>query len=151
MYYFAYGSNMSLNRLKERDVRYIDKFLGHLQNYELIFNKVSSKRPSYGFANVIPNKGSTVEGIIFKMEDGEISKLDKFEKYPRDYRRETSSVFSPKYNKYFKCVIYVAQPMYIKEDLIIPLNYIQYIVEGARNNVSWSYYEKLLEYKKEAK
>ena len=47
MLYFAYGSNMNLNRLKTRVNSYEVKGFAILNNYELIFNKISKKIQRY--------------------------------------------------------------------------------------------------------
>jgi len=91
--YFAYGSNMNEQRLRQRIG---DNFIiiggGYLEGYELVFNKKSSQYPNNGVANIVKNKYKTVHGIIYKLIGSEddvynsILKLDHAE--GKNYLRE---------------------------------------------------------------
>lgn len=85
--YFAYGSNMSPSRLIERDVKYQNRQKGVLRGYRFIINKKSYKNPSIGFANIIEDEHSIVEGVLYDVENSEIEKLDIFEGFPKHYNR----------------------------------------------------------------
>jgi gamma-glutamylcyclotransferase len=74
-YYFAYGSNMDLNRMKQRKVNFKIIGLGVLKGYELKFNKI--KDSCSGYANIITNSTANVEGIVYELES--FDQLDVFE------------------------------------------------------------------------
>jgi hypothetical protein len=60
MNYFAYGSNIDINRMISRGVNPISIRKGILDNYKFIINKMSKADPSIGYANVVPEDGSFV-------------------------------------------------------------------------------------------
>ncbi len=77
--YFAYGSNMLLERLKERceSAEYISS--AYVCGYELSFNKRS--KDCSGKATIVENQYSTKKlyGALFQIDAKERSKLDKAE------------------------------------------------------------------------
>lgn len=94
MYYFAYGSNMNPVRMKEREVNYSQRKHAILIAYRLEFNKVSSRGPKEGYANIVPDKAGAVEGVLYDIIDSDLLKLDEHEGYPVHYDRIMLSVFT---------------------------------------------------------
>ena len=70
-YYFAYGSNMNPVRIQERLGRLPDRNGAMLFDLALKFNKISTRNPIEGFANIIQQAGSVTEGIIYDITDTE--------------------------------------------------------------------------------
>lgn len=70
--YFAYGSNLSIERLQFRvgEVGVYSTYT--LQNYELYFSNT-------GFANIRPKIGASVEGVLYIMSPQQHKELDNFE------------------------------------------------------------------------
>jgi len=87
-FYFAYGSNMSEQRMVSRGLQPKNKQLAFLDDYEFIINKRSYKNPQVGYANVLEKEGSVVEGILYEVKNNDIMMLDKFEGYPKHYDRK---------------------------------------------------------------
>jgi gamma-glutamylcyclotransferase len=78
--YFAYGSNMDIGRLRSRGIYPEgEPRWAILKGYRLIFNKVASKNPRQGFANIVEQTDAQVEGLLWKLTKGELDKLDGFE------------------------------------------------------------------------
>ena len=141
MNYFAYGSNMNIKRLLERGVFFSAKEKGSLKGYRFIINKRSQKNPNIGFANIIKDSSSHVEGVIYDVSQEDILKLDKFEGYPKHYRRENHIIN----NK--ECVVYIANEEWTSaNELESTEEYKNHILEG-REFLSENYYNKLLEIK----
>jgi len=70
--YFAYGSNLSIERLTDR-VGQVGVVGTHvLQGYELYFS-------STGFANIRPREGASVEGVLYIMSPAQHKRLDFYE------------------------------------------------------------------------
>lgn len=84
-YYFAYGSNINLEQMKERCPA--AKAVGPvtLADYELRFR-------GHGFATVAAKKGSTVHGLLWELTPACEQALDRYEGYPRHYTKEQVSV-----------------------------------------------------------
>ena len=140
-FYFAYGSNMNDKRITERGVNFLSKERGTLKGYKFIINKKSQKNPNIGFANIIRDDNSEVEGIIYEVFQEDILKLDKFEGSPTHYRREYYIIN----NK--RCAIYIANDTWTSvNELEATQEYKKHILEG-KTFLSDNYYKKLLEIK----
>lgn len=113
--YFAYGSNMNPEQMKNRVGNLIDTPKpAKLPGYKLTFNKYSVNRSKeydakmsfapgttrVGAANIVPtgNKNDVVEGVIYSLDEKQLSKLDMDEGYtlrngdinvsPNGYKRQ---------------------------------------------------------------
>ena len=81
--YFSYGSNIDINRLKNRVESFGEPDLKTgtpytLQNYTLVFNAGNSFS-FWSFANIMPKQGGIVEGILYDMTPEQFDRLDKYE------------------------------------------------------------------------
>lgn len=159
--YFAYGSNMSAKQVEERGLKMSVVGVGKLLNYKLMFNKISKKDPSTGFANIVPHWGSVVYGMVYDMtnlpqENKAISNrstseqgivldtmrnnlriLDKFEGYPSNYQRTNVGVLIDidKVERNLHCFTYMAGlEMQSQTNLFINESYIEKITEGLDDN-----------------
>ncbi len=81
--YFAYGSNLDLPQMKRRcpSSKLISK--GSLSGYRLTFNRYSSGWGG-GVADVIQDQSSEVWGLVFKLSDTDLERLDRYEGYYKD-------------------------------------------------------------------
>lgn len=141
MKYFAYGSNMSSKRMIDRGVNFKSREKGTLKGYRLVINKISQKTPNIGFANIIKDENSEVEGIIYEIYDDDIIKIDKHEGSPKHYIRELHNI-NGEY-----CVVYIANPNWTTQyELNTTQEYKNHILEG-KEFLSENYYNKLLEIK----
>ena len=84
--YFAFGSNMSAQRMHERLGWSPSRSGAILPDYEMIFNKHSNDG---GKANIMSSPGNIVEGILYSVNEEDLLILDKFE-----------GVSSKQYNRY---------------------------------------------------
>lgn len=75
--YFAYGSNMSTVRLKERIPDAIDQGIAELKGYSFTCNKKSKDGSSKG--NIASEKGASTWGVIFEIPASVLAKLDRVE------------------------------------------------------------------------
>lgn len=159
--YFAYGSNMSAKQVDDRGLKMTPVGIGRLINYKLMFNKMSTKDPSIGFANIVPWWGSVVYGLIYDMSNLPIKErsisskskpeqekivslirnnlriLDKHEGYPSNYQRTNIGVLVNVLNedKNVQCFTYIAGiEKQASSNLFINESYIEKITEGLDNN-----------------
>ena len=79
--YFAYGSNLNAERMKERRAFFTKRETSKLTGYKLEFSKRNPEKPGAGFANIIatPEAPNIVHGILYTLEEGGLLKLDVFE------------------------------------------------------------------------
>lgn len=84
--YFAYGSNMDQDQMRERCPG--AQLLGRasLAHYRLAFTILSPKRQC-GCADIVPSAGDTVYGLLYRLTDIDMSRMDDFEGHPVHYRR----------------------------------------------------------------
>jgi len=142
IYYFAYGSNMSPHRMKERNCDIISTKRGVLQDYKLTFDKKSSKIKDTGFATVIPKNGEDVEGILYELDEKSLLILDKFEGYPSHYTRKELNILTEFGSQL--SYVYVATPEWIVDGLKPSKIYLEHLLSG-KEYLTESYFNKLKE------
>lgn len=88
-YYFAYGGNMNLEQMKYRcpAAEVVENV--RLENYRLAFR---GRAPGNGVATVLPEKGSYVEGVLWKITEACEKSLDFYEGFPSFYGKESIRV-----------------------------------------------------------
>jgi len=136
--YFAYGSNMDFKRLEEREVFFEFIGLGILEDYTLKFNKIASKRSGAGYANIVKQKGSRVEGLLFSIAN--IEKLDGFEGYPTHYKKEILKIQYA--NSVVDATVYVAADDWVSEILKPERTYLNRLL-AAKEYLSEAYFDFL--------
>lgn len=127
--YFAYGSNMNPERMKERGINYSQRKPATLKAWKLAFNKVASKKPEEGYANIISDISSIVEGIFYEIEDSGIAKLDRYEGYPEHYCRILVTVLMHD-GQEVEAVAYVANSNKIRGGLRPSKEYLNHLLKG---------------------
>lgn len=105
-WYFAYGSNLSLARMKTRTQRDHKSRVVRLPGYRLAFNKRSQSGSLR--ANIVPAKRSEVRGVVYRCDDDAMAKLDIDEGVAGGhYERHTVRVFDGE-GKAVDAVAYIA-------------------------------------------
>jgi gamma-glutamylcyclotransferase (GGCT)/AIG2-like uncharacterized protein YtfP len=88
-HYFAYGSNMNVDRVRARAMPFETVEGGRLPDYELLFDKVGAEHAGRAHANIAPRAGSRVEGVLYRLPDpAAIITMDRFERTPLNYSRD---------------------------------------------------------------
>ena len=87
--YFAYGSNMSYEQMKERcpDSKYVG--IARLNGFKLDFTKMSTIRGG-GVADIVESEDDCVYGVLYSITDDDLAKLDIKE---QGYTKQTVSCF----------------------------------------------------------
>lgn len=138
--YFAYGSNMNPERMRDRGVVFYSRQRLVLPGYTLKFNKIVSI-PNAGAANIIPDENGAVEGILYKVTVRGILNLDKYEHYPHEYDRITLSIpFEGK--EYIEVKTYIAHQHKTRENLKPRGVYLDHLLT-AEDLLSEDYYNQL--------
>ena len=143
--YFAYGSNLDLAQMKIRcpSSELISK--GSLSGYRLTFNRYSSGWGG-GVADVIQDQDSKVWGLVFKLSNSDLKRLDSYEGCYNDqtslYERWKAIINTPKGQISDVWVYTVVE----KQKFVRPtLEYLQIIKDAA---VRWGFpkvYQQTLE------
>ena len=105
------------------------------------FNKVSSQNPREGYANIVEDAESVVEGILYEIKESDLRKLDKFEGYPFHYRR-TRVYVKLDDGERVEAITYIAQPEKVESGLRPSKEYLSHLLKGC-NLLSEEYCEKL--------
>lgn len=84
MFYFAYGSNMNVRRMRSRcpDCKYLGAAV--LRGFRVV--------PRL-YADLQPNKKSNAYGVLYWVSPADLARLDVFEGYPNTYNRKQYSVY----------------------------------------------------------
>ncbi|MDB6081829.1 MAG: hypothetical protein JWO53_1101 [Chlamydiia bacterium] len=141
-YYFAYGSNLSYDFLKERlkdgswidgwhrggqlpDPLPIDMGSFELSDYEFRYSLNVEPFEDIGTAgNVKPKRGAKVYGAVYKISEKQLAELDKSEDVPEAYARiavKVHRIAKPILNKssspsILTVWVYVGNPKYVIEE-----------------------------------
>jgi len=89
MRYFAYGSNLSKQQMKERCPDSRPLFTATLPNYRMVITGWSRKWMG-GVATIIRSRGDKVRGAVYEVSDACLHQLDKHE---TGYGRQMVTVF----------------------------------------------------------
>ena len=79
--YFAYGSNMSAARMKQRLGWEAPRRAASLKDFQLVFDQAGFNDPSWSPANIRSEQGGLVEGMVYEVEEKDLKILDGYEKY----------------------------------------------------------------------
>jgi len=140
LYYFAYGSNMNPERMKERGAHFTQIEGYALNGYSLKFNKASSLEPRRGCANIVPDEKGVVEGVLYKINVEGLYNLDNFEGYPVEYDRVGFVIDLDGFQVTVKT--YMAKPGKTREGLYPSRSYIEHLLR-AKEYLSEDYYKNL--------
>lgn len=154
--YFAYGSNMNPDRVRERGIRFDHAAGARLEDFTLVFDKTSKKHAGLGHANVQRAPGRVVEGVLYWLASAEeIGKMDRFESTPVNYSREVIHVrvlaqhlpaAQPVAHAADDVLIttwtYFANPAVRQQGLLPPRTYLDHLLAG-RPFLSNRYYRML--------
>ncbi|WP_166416722.1 gamma-glutamylcyclotransferase [Cochlodiniinecator piscidefendens] len=135
VYYFAYGSNLSLSRLETERLKpegetVLSRTLGRLDGFELVFNKPSAYFIGAGAGNIQKCAGSTIYGTLNKMSPAGLKIIDKYENVATgQYERLNVSVWDVSSEAYVDAVTYIAYNN-LGAELQPRSGYMAYLLEG---------------------
>ena len=124
MLYFAYGSNLNHNQMKNircLGSKYIKSFF--LKDYNLIFSH-PNKLNKFGYGNIMKKKGSKVAGAIWDITKEHEKILDSYEQFPDIYKKEYFYLDGK------KIMFYIMKEYFIKDP---PKSYVDVINDGYKD------------------
>jgi len=128
MLYFAYGSNMNHEQMKNRCPSAVFIQASKLNNYKFVYDGHSSTR-SGAVANITEKKGNIVMGGLFEINNADLVSLDGYEGYPNSYDRKIVEVVGND-KKNYKAIAYYRIGKTIGEP---SLSYRECILQGAKD------------------
>jgi gamma-glutamylcyclotransferase (GGCT)/AIG2-like uncharacterized protein YtfP len=126
--YFAYGSNLFQNRLRERIKRIPLAERANLRDFRLVFNKLGQNGSLY--ANIVAAVGSEIWGVIYDCTDDELLLLDNCEGVPIHYTRERVTVVLRNGDERL-AYTYIATAQRTTSEGLPTAKYLGFIVNGA--------------------
>lgn len=127
--YFAYGSNMNLDQMALRCPQAEVVGPARLEGYRLAFRGNGYS----GVATVLPQPGSCVEGVLWKISARDEMHLDYYEGYPRLYGKEMLSV-TGRDGQCSEVMVYTMNSPYRDTPAIPSRGYLDGILTGYRQN-----------------
>ena len=76
VWYFAYGSNMDASRMLDRKAYFTQRVFGSVGGQRLVFNKIARDFPGYGYANIVPESGFNVIGVLYEVNKDIIETIE---------------------------------------------------------------------------
>jgi gamma-glutamylcyclotransferase len=128
--YFAYGSNMDEELIKERcdNAKFLS--IAYLPEYRLGFTQYYEPSGG-GVADIIESPNNKVWGKVYELPLEDLHRLDFYEGHPTDYRRTQHYVITPQ-GEFLHAWIYSVVDK--EEDFIPPSKrYMEFIKRGASN------------------
>lgn len=138
MYYFAYGSNMPRKRIEDRVGTVTDLGVGVLDKNTIKFNKLSSIDGS-GKTNIVTDENSRVLGVVYELASEQLKLLDESE---LGYDRVSLPVELK--GKQLDMEVYIAQARRVRDNLLPTREYLEYLIQGAKEHDFPPDYIKLL-------
>ncbi len=130
IYYFGYGSNMSLAYIQNRRGVYPTKSLpGRLNGYRLIMNMQGPIFIEPSFANITPDNSGLVEGVVHLISETELTKIINTE--GEDYEVTDITVQTKDGNKVAKTLIYKALS---DKDIPPSRRYMKILIKAAKDS-----------------
>ena len=134
--YFAFGSNMSGARMKQRIGWEAPRRAATLRDFQLVFDQAGFNDPSWSPANIRSEQGGLVEGIVYEVEEKDIKILDGYEKY---YQRLEVKVMVA-IDKKLDAVTYLSKKS--RREKPPTQEYLNFLLEG-KSFLSWEYFDEL--------
>ena len=126
--YFAYGSNLSVRRLKERVSSAKPLGMGWLPEHRLMFHKKS--QDGSGKCDIVPSRACTVFGVLFEIDFNEKEALDKYEGVDHGYLTKACKVQVGE-GRCIPAFTYHAAPTHVDDNLKPYSWYLNHVIIGA--------------------
>ena len=134
--YFAYGSNMSAARMKQRLGWEAPRRAAILRDFQLVFDQAGFNDPSWSPANIRSERGGLVEGMVYEVEEKDLKILDGYEKY---YQRLEVKVMAAQEEK-LDAVTYLSKKS--RGEKPPTQEYLNFLLEG-KSFLSREYFDEL--------
>lgn len=115
IWYFAYGSNMDVVRLRDerlgpQGVVLAERVAGRLDGWRLAFDKAAREPVGAGAGNIRPDPGGIVHGTLNRLPAGGLAVLDRYEGVAGGhYERRTVPVLRGDTGRAVEAIVYVAR------------------------------------------
>jgi len=130
VWYFAYGSNMDVARMLTRNAPFTRRIKGRVGGHRLVFNKISDSNPGFGFANIIPEQGYDVMGVLYEVNADGLLQLDKYEGVRGGHYFRCQMSVSMDDGTTVEATVYLAHPNKVEDGLTPHEDYFYHLKQG---------------------
>ena len=130
VWYFAYGSNMDVARMLTRKAPFTRRIKGRVSDHRLVFNKISDSNPGFGFANIIPEQGYDVMGVLYEVNADGLLQLDKYEGVRGGHYFRCQMSVSMDDGTTVEATVYLAHPNKVEDGLLPTESYMDHLYRG---------------------
>ncbi len=128
-WYFAYGSNLDIDRKERRTGTIRQAEVCRLPGYRFLFNKRGSN--GQRFANIVPDRSAEVWGAAYLCSPGAMEEMDRFEGVGAGHYGRMAVRLLTKTGEPRDAVTYVAGAKYLCKEATPTEAYLQKILKGA--------------------
>jgi gamma-glutamylcyclotransferase (GGCT)/AIG2-like uncharacterized protein YtfP len=122
MMYFAYGSNLNWEQMKQRCPDCFPVARATLKGWKLQFR---------GPLDIEPDARSEVHGAVFSISEDDLEALDQYEGFPNCYTRKTVTMLDNKREQLISAIVYVMTRTRKGKGLYMPSKgYLQCCLQG---------------------
>jgi gamma-glutamylcyclotransferase len=133
--YFAYGSNMMAERLRERCKSARFRCLASVEGYSVTFNKRSADGSAKATIVKTADRSDRVYGVVFDIPIAELPELDRAEGCGAGYVRiDDFTIVSEPEGAALAAATYIAEPAHVDPSLRPYDWYLKLVVRGAKQN-----------------
>jgi hypothetical protein len=129
MHYFAYGANMDVETLKERNVSFATVVTGKVRDVRLVFHVPGGD--STGKADLMDDRRSHVHGVVYDVPESCLAGLDVYKRVERGrYRRQQVTVHTAQGE--LTCAVYRGAKF--RSGLKPSVDYLNCLIRGAKHH-----------------
>jgi gamma-glutamylcyclotransferase (GGCT)/AIG2-like uncharacterized protein YtfP len=129
-WYFAYGSNMDVAQMLTRKAPFTRIKRGRVYGQRLVFNKIADRYPGYGYANIVPEHGFEVMGVLFEVNEAGLLKLDDCEGVSSNHYFRSQITVLLDDGTSVEATVYLAHPNKVKDGLLPTKAYMDHLYQG---------------------
>lgn len=127
--YFGFASSLSKRKMEERGAKFLSRESAVLRGYQLEFS-TNWKDDGFGYANIVPDEGSTVHGALYTCEKGSLANLDNEHIVQSNrFHRETVRV-EKNGGEIVEATVYTANEGFVNKEVKPSEVYLNEILEG---------------------
>jgi gamma-glutamylcyclotransferase len=130
--YFAYGSNMLLQRLQARCKSASLRCVASVSGYRLAFSKRS--KDGSGKATIVADPAARVYGVVFNISSADATELDLIEGRGKGYERMELAALTHPEGPSIAVTAYIAHEDFLESTLLPYAWYRDLIVKGAEQH-----------------
>jgi gamma-glutamylcyclotransferase (GGCT)/AIG2-like uncharacterized protein YtfP len=130
VWYFAYGSNMDVAQMLTRKAPFTYIKKGRVYGQRLVFNKIADRYPEYGYANIVPEHGFEVMGVLYEINESGLLKLDEKEGVSSNHYFRSQIEVLLEDGTTLEAMVYLAHPSRVNDGMFPTKSYMDHLYKG---------------------